>query len=175
MKDLRKYSFRKYSSSFVTLFRKEKQILKKLFPKAQIEHIGSSSVKGLGGKGIIDISIAVSKPELKKSIRQLQKIGFEYRPFAGDKDRKFFQKIVKYKKDERRVHIQLTYKGSYDWSAVIAVRNYLRKHKDAVKKYSQIKKDAAIRAKGEGKKYREIKKRFIDTLEKKALKEMQNK
>lgn len=59
--ELRKYVFRRYNSKYELLFNKEKAKLKKILPKAKIEHVGSTAVKGLGGKGIIDISIIVPK------------------------------------------------------------------------------------------------------------------
>ena len=33
--------------------------LKKIFPRVKIEHVGSTSIPGLGGKGIIDIAIKI--------------------------------------------------------------------------------------------------------------------
>lgn len=172
MVNLKKYSFKKYSDNFPGLFYKEKIKLQKIFPKADIEHVGSSSVKGLGGKGIIDIAVSVPKKEIAKSIKKLQANGYDCRPNGGDKERKFFQKIIKYSKNERRVHIQLTYNNSHTWKAFIAVRDYLRRNKKEALRYAQVKKEAFKRAKGEGEKYRKHKKSFLDALEKKALKEM---
>ena len=73
--DLKKYSFNKYSKKYHQLFNKEKIKLKKIFLKAKVEHIGSSSIKGLGGKGIIDIAISVPKKEIQSTRKKLQKEG----------------------------------------------------------------------------------------------------
>ncbi len=171
MVDLKKYSFTKYSEKYKQLFNREKRKLEKIFPKAQIEHIGSSSIIGVGGKGIIDVAISVPKKEIQNTIKKLQRNGYDYRPFAGDESRKFFQKIIKYRGKERRVHIQLTYDGSYTWKAAIAVRDYLNRNKKAAQEYARIKKEAVKHAKGEGKKYKKYKKSFLDKIEKLALKE----
>jgi len=165
-----KYVFKKYSTNYTKLFLSEKRRLRKIFPKAIIEHIGSSSVTGLGGKGIIDIAIAVPKKDLTASIIKLQMIGYNYRPFGGDAERKFFQKIIRYAGNERRVHIQLTYENSRNWNSVIGVRDYLRGNPDAAEEYAQLKRRAVKYAKGESKKYREYKQRFLKVLEKKVLK-----
>lgn len=167
----RKYSFRKYKDNYNQLFKKEKYKLKKIFPIAEIEHIGSSAVPSLGGKGILDIAISVSKKAIPNAIKKLQGNGFEYKPFAGDKDRRFLQKIIKYVGGERRVHIQLTYKNSKTWKSMVALREYLTKHKEVAKEYARVKREAVKHAKGEGKKYMEYKKSFLQKIEKLALKE----
>jgi GrpB-like predicted nucleotidyltransferase (UPF0157 family) len=140
--------------------------------RANIEHIGSTSIQDLGGKGIIDIVISVPKKDISSSIKKLQTNGYDYRKFGGDKQRKFFQKIIKYAGKERRVHVQLTYNNSHTFNAFLAVRNYLKNNKKAAKEYEKVKKKAFRYAKGEGKKYRAYKKRFLDKLEKIALKNL---
>ena len=57
---------------------------------------------------------------------------------------------------------------------MLAVRDYLRKNPEALKEYEQIKKEAIKHAKGEGRKYREYKKSFLQKIEKLALKSIQN-
>jgi len=170
MENFRKYSFKKYSRDYPKLFSKERCKLNKILLNLYIEHVGSSSVIGLSGKGIIDIAISVPKSSIQKTIRILKNNGYEYLPNAGDKERKFFQRIVKCHKTERRVHVQLTYFGSHTWKALIAVRNYLNLNSEARKQYEKVKKEAVKYAKGEGKKYRKYKKSFLDKLEKQALK-----
>lgn len=168
MADLKKYSFNRHSEKYFNIFKKEKSRLKKIFPNASIEHMGSSAVKGLGGKKIVDVLVSVPKKEIEKSIRKLQKNGYLYKPSGGTKERKFFKRQAS---KEMQVHIQLTHHGSYTWKASVAVRDYLNKHSKAREEYAQVKKDAVRHAKGEGEEYRKFKKPFLDKLEKKALKE----
>ena len=174
MINLKKYAFRKYSEKFPLLFRMEKAKLRKILPNAEIEHAGSTSVPGLGGKGIIDVTVSVPRKYLTSAFLKLKKEGYNHRPSGGDKYRKFFQRIVKHHGDERRIHVHLTYENSRAWKAHIAIREYLRKHKDVAKKYSKIKKAGVRYAKGESLKYREYKDVFVKNLEKKALKEFKN-
>ena len=169
--DLKKYSFKEYSETYKTLFKKERIKLKKILPNAIIEHIGSSSVKNLGGKGIIDIIISIPKDKIKLSKERLEKNRYDYIHSGGDKDRIFFQKIIKYNGEERRVHIHLSSKDTYAWKAAIAIRNYLNKHEKARIEYEKVKRNAVRYAKGEGAKYRKYKDSFLKKLEKKALKE----
>lgn len=92
MIDLKKYSFNNYSEKYKEFFKKEKIKLQKIFPKAKIEHVGSSAVKGLGGKGIIDIAISVPKKEIKNSISELEKNGYDFREYGRIKKDIFFKK-----------------------------------------------------------------------------------
>jgi len=50
MREINKYVFKKYRKSYPLFFQKEKKRLKKIFPRAEIEHVGSTSIPGLGGK-----------------------------------------------------------------------------------------------------------------------------
>lgn len=63
---MKKYEFKPYNPAFSKYFEEEKKRLSKyLSGDYQIEHIGSTAVPGLGGKGIIDIMIAVSKEQME--------------------------------------------------------------------------------------------------------------
>ncbi len=164
-----KYLFRKYSDKYPDLFMRERTKLRSIFPKAGIEHIGSSAVPGLGGKGIIDIIISVPKNEIKASIKKLEASGYEHRPLAGEEGREFFRRIIRYGGQERRVHVHLTFHNSKQWKSFIALREYLKGHNKVAKEYEKVKKEAFRAAGGKGEKYRARKTSFLKKLEKKAL------
>ncbi len=167
---MKKYVFNKYEEKFPELYRREKTKLKKILPRnVKIEHVGSTAILGLGGKGIIDILIASSKKDIQKIKKKLIKGGYEFKSKAGDKNRLFFEKNYKYQRKVRRVHAHVTIINSKVWKGTIAVKDYLKQNKRIAKKYEQIKKKAVHNAKGEGKKYQDYKKSFLDTIEKKAL------
>lgn len=166
-----KYKFIKYSKDFPNLYKKEKDKLMKILPKdVKMEHIGSTSVPGLGGKGIVDITIAVKKGKNKIKNILLEK-KYEIMPNASGDDRISFKKIYKNKRKTRRVHVHLTAHDGKEWKGVIAFRDYLIKHSHIAKEYAKIKKEAVKIAKGEGKLYRKHKEAFIKKITKLALKE----
>ena len=70
---------------------------------------------------------------------------------------------------ERQVHVHLTHSGSYVGRSAIAVRDYLRRDKEEAMEYAKVKRSAVKQAKGDGKKYRQLKDAFLASLEKKAL------
>ena len=84
---MKKYVFKPDSKIFPELFLREKERISSRVKMAlAIEHIGSTSVPNLGGKGIIDIAIAVHKQDMDSVSQQLQSLGYEFRPtFSTDR------------------------------------------------------------------------------------------
>jgi len=170
--EFKKYVFRKYSANFPQLFKKERNKLKKILIKgARIEHVGSTAVKGLGGKGIIDILISVNKPKVKENKKILQKAGYLFNSSGSSKQRKFFMKEYASKNNVRRVHLHLTFHNSFESRRALSFVKYLRAHPDKIKEYAKIKEKAIKYAKGQGEKYREYKNKLLEKLGKEALKE----
>jgi GrpB-like predicted nucleotidyltransferase (UPF0157 family) len=174
MKDLEKYTFKKYNKNYSKLFQRERYSLKKILPNANIEHVGSTAVPNLGGKGIIDILVSVPKSKINQTLRKLKLKRYIHLPSAGDEDRIFLEKTIKYSKLKRKIHLHLTHFNSKTWKTTIALRDYLRNHPDIAKEYEEIKKQAVKLAKGNGKIYRKYKHKFLNKILKKALKENYN-
>lgn len=170
---MKKYVFKPYSKRFPELFENEKQrIISGIKEKIDIEHIGSTAVPNLGGKGIIDIAIAVSKENIESISKQLQKLGYEFKPHAGTPDRLFF--LTDLPDDEaevRKYHIHLTYLNSKDWKEMISFRDYLRGNPKEARKYAESKKKAAQESNEDKDKYMKLKEPAIKDILDKLLKE----
>ena len=167
---MKKYVFKKYDKKFKQLFYREKSKLKKIIPKSSlVEHGGSTAIKNLGGKGIIDIFIGVEKSLIDKTKKALEKFRYIHKPNKS-KEREYFEKDYIYNKKTRRIHIHLSSKDSPDFKRVKAFVKYLNLNPKKAKEYALLKKKAVKYAKGEGKKYRDYKKKFLDKIGKEALK-----
>ncbi len=166
-----KYKFIKYDPSYPKLFEKEKKKLKKILPKAVIEHVGSTSIPGLGGKGIIDIAILVRKEEIENALSKIKRLNFEYKHQVGDTQRKFMQKVVRYTGNERRVHVHLTSDKPY-FTTYIAFRDHMRENEKDRKEYARIKKEAIKVA---GLNYLKYKREFMQKTSDAAVQKMKNK
>lgn len=154
-----KYVYKPYSKIFPDLFQKEKaRISSFLKHTLAIEHVGSTAIPDLGGKGIIDIAIAVTKEDMERSSDILQKLGYEFRPTFSTPERFYF---IAYWPDpeegSRRYHIHMTYPSSKEWKDLIGFRDYLLSHPEAVAEYASIKKHAAQVANQDGQQYRKMK------------------
>ncbi len=168
---MQKYVFRKYNPQFQILFRLEKKkLVKVLGSSVKIEHIGSTAIPNLGGKGILDIVIGVSKSKIASTKKELEKLSYEFREKASYPERLFFRKDYLYKKKKRRIHIHLVTFKSKDWREMLGFRDFLLKHPEAIKEYIEIKKEAVKKARGNGEKYRKHKEYFIQNILKKTLK-----
>lgn len=168
---MQKYVFRKYNPEYRAFFASEKKkIVKILGSTAKIEHVGSTAIPDLGGKGILDIVVGVSKSKIAETKKKLEETGYEFREKASYPERLFFRRDYSYKNRKRRIHIHLTKFNGQDWKEMIGFRNYLLKHHDTVEQYVKIKKAAVKKALGNGGKYRKHKGKFIENILRKVLK-----
>jgi len=168
---MQKYVFRKYNPKYRVFFALEKKkISKALGSKVKIEHVGSTAIPGLGGKGILDIVVGVSKSKIVEIKKKLEKAGYEFREKASYPERLFFRHDYSYQSRKRRVHIHLTKFNGQDWKEIIGFRNHLLKHTDAVEQYVKIKKEGVKKSLGDGEKYRKHKEKFIEDILREALK-----
>lgn len=156
---MKKYVFKPYSKTFPDLFQKEKErIASNVNLQLVIEHIGSTAVPGLGGKGIIDIAIAVDKENIEQVSKQIQAIGYEFRPTFSTTDRLYFiTYLTDLEEENRRYHIHLTYPENSEWKEFLWFRDYLRSHSKEAQEYAELKERATLEADGEGEKYRKLK------------------
>ncbi len=156
---MKKYVFKPYSAIFPELFNKEKgRIAPQLKKVISIEHVGSTAVPGLGGKGIIDIAISVKKEDMEATSKELQELGYEFRPNFSNSDRYYYIIFLPDPEEEtRRYHLHLTYPESGEWKDLIQFRDYLRNHPEELQEYAELKRLAALEANNEGERYRKLK------------------
>ena len=107
-----------------------------------IEHIGSTSVRGLSAKPIIDIDVVIEDyAVLGDVVSALGEIGYQHEGNLGIIGREAF----KYdgKEHLRKHHLYVCPEDSPELKRHIAFRDYLRTHPDAVREYSHIKEEGA--------------------------------
>lgn len=148
-----------YNKNFIKIFKKEKKRILKVLSDCEIYHIGSTAVPGLGGKGIIDILIALKDWKKEKDvIKKLKIIGFEH-IHPKDKGRIFLSKIGTTKYGDTHIHI--VKKGNKNYKELIDFRDYLRKHKTEAEKYFNLKLEWLKKFKGNRPKYTKTKESYI--------------
>jgi GrpB-like predicted nucleotidyltransferase (UPF0157 family) len=128
-----------------------------------IQHIGSTSIPGLGAKPIIDIMIAVRMLEEadRFCIQPIVALGYEYvKAFERETPmRRFFRKD-----DARGVrthHIHMVEIDSDWWDLHLLFRDYLRSHPEACRDYETHKRQLAEREWNVSNDYAEAKTEFI--------------
>lgn len=140
-----KYVFKPYSQSFPELFEMEKVRLQSAIGgQYPIEHMGSTAVPGLGGKGIIDIYVIAPYAELTLVSSNLQKIGYEFVLESSWLERLFHQQDLQDEAEgTRRYHVHVVDAEGLDLKRGLAFRDYLRSHPEAVEAYAEAKEKAS--------------------------------
>lgn len=108
----------------------------------RIEHVGSTSVKGLWAKPIIDIDAVIPDYKcLDEVIKQLESIGYEHEGDLGTKGREAF----KYKNKPHLMlhHLYICPSDSPELRRHTVFRDYMRNHKEDVQEYSRVKREGA--------------------------------
>ncbi len=157
---MKKYVFKPYSKIFPELFAKEKaRIASHINLTLAIEHVGSTAVPGLGGKGIIDIAISANKQDLETVKQRLEELGYEFRAAFSTDERLYFIIYLPDPEDKaRRYHVHLMPKDSKEWQEFIQFRDTLRSDPQAAQEYAVLKQQAAAHANQDGESYRAHKK-----------------
>lgn len=158
--------------------------------KPAIEHIGSTSVPGLGAKPIIDIQVGLaSEADLDRVIAPMQQSGFTYfRKYTPEwPERRFFIKleatgaairpvVIDVNDDDTfRQHfktlanIHTFVKGTDDWIRHLAFRDFLRAHADVRDAYFQLKNKLTEKEFKDIIDYNNHKNDFVKSVEKQAL------
>lgn len=102
----------------------------------RIDHVGSTSIKGLDAKPIIDIQISVTNLEDLPSYQpQIESVGFVLREENPDKTKRYFRELP----GNRRTHVHVRQTGSLSEQMTLLFRDYLRQHPQDCSRYAQEK------------------------------------
>ncbi len=128
------------------------------FPVDRISHIGSTSIKGIWAKNIIDVLVEIPKQiDMEKAAQAIGQAGFLR--MSSDKNRISFNKG--YTKDgfaEKVYHVHLRYTGDND---ELYFRDYLNEHPQIAKEYEAIKLELCKKYEHNRDAYTEAKSDFI--------------
>lgn len=103
-----------------------------------IQHIGSTSIKAISAKPIIDIAVAVNDYELVlNKCDELRKADIVFR--FDERPEQLLFVMEDFEKDTRSHHIHVVLYGSDEWNNYINFRDYLNTHIAAAKEYEAVK------------------------------------
>jgi GrpB-like predicted nucleotidyltransferase (UPF0157 family) len=106
----------------------------------RIEHVGSTSVPGLAAKPIVDMTIVVARrDDVAVAIARLATLGYHHKGNLGIEDREAFDEPP----DLPRHNLYVCPEGTLGVVNQVAVRDYLRAHPDAARRYGELKKRLA--------------------------------
>ena len=128
-----------------------------------IEHVGSTSVRGLSAKPVIDIDVVISDSSvLSDVIAALGRIGYQHEGDLGITGREAFR--YDGKDHLQKHHLYVCPEDSPELRRHIAFRDYLRSHPEAAAEYSRIKEEGAALYPEDIDRYIEYKTPFIEKI-----------
>jgi len=121
-------------------------VLREIFGETatDIRHVGSTAVKNIVAKPIIDIAVGVRcMDEARALIPRLEEAGFFYRESASHGEDHLFFSCVGDSPDIRTHHIHVVPYGEDRWISYVALVYYLSTDEDAASVYQHEKKSCA--------------------------------
>ncbi|MEP7134714.1 MAG: GrpB family protein [Chloroflexota bacterium] len=119
----------------------------------RIDHIGSTSVPGLGAKDVIDIQVTVQELS-PKIIQKMVNAGYEHSgknshdhvPLGEDANPNLWEKLFfNQPQGQRRAHIHVRIDGNPNQRYPLLFRDYLRAHPNSARSIELIKREIAKR------------------------------
>ncbi|MCM3654342.1 GrpB family protein [Metabacillus litoralis] len=158
-----------YNENWVQLFEKEATIIRDLLQDelVDIHHIGSTAVPNLKAKPIIDIMPIVLDIEKVDNFNgRMIEIGYEPLGELGIKGRRYFRKGGENR--THQIHI-FQYDNDFEIERHLAVRDYLKSHKEDVMEYGKLKEQLAHEFPKDIDGYSNGKNDFVKNLERRAI------
>jgi len=132
----------KYNNQYVNIFIGVSNKLHSILNnQCEIHHIGSTSIPGTDGKGVIDIMLVFNKSEsIKQAINKLQSEGYYLsKNSINPEDRIFMSSSAQIESKEGDIHLHLTTKDSDSYKNTILFRDYLINHPEIKQQYIDLK------------------------------------
>jgi len=155
-----------YDEGFPKMFmREKKKLLKMLGETIDIEHVGSTAVKNLSGKGIIDIAIgATDEKDLPKIAEKLAQNGYFFDRDNETPSDRFFLASREHDSTFGDVHLHVVQKNAREWNNLIQFRNLLNSYEKLRTEYERLKQNLAKLTDDNRQKYKHLKGQLIDEL-----------
>ena len=134
----------------------------------KVEHIGSTAVRGLVARPVLDICVVVpDASDLSTLISGLERLGYIHEPDRGRPRLETFRRkgpdvpFLAHKRDFSPHHLYASILGERELRRYLAFRDHLQEDADARAAYAKIKIDLAPHADADG--YLQAKTVFIES------------
>lgn len=119
-------------------------MLKTLFgdAAAEIQHVGSTSIRGIRAKPILDLVVAANDmTAVRERIPVLEAAGVMFR--GEDHPGEFLFVMGDFERDTRTHHIHVCPAGGTDWTNYLNFRDYMNAHPEKAAEYDRLKGELA--------------------------------
>jgi GrpB-like predicted nucleotidyltransferase (UPF0157 family) len=150
-----------YDQAWPSRFETEKTLLQSTIGEwitGGIHHVGSTAVRGLASKPVIDILVGVKDlPSSRGCFDGLAELDYRYASYRAEEMHWF----CKPDPSHRTHHLHLVPSGSPRYRAELAFRDALRGHTDLATEYAELKQRLAAEHRDDREAYTEAKQDFI--------------
>ncbi|PZS24506.1 MAG: hypothetical protein DLM58_24580 [Pseudonocardiales bacterium] len=165
-------AFEEYDEGYPRAFAQLEAAIHDVLPGVAVEHVGSTSVPGLGGRRVLDVVI-LSRPDHDEKMRAaLSTIGFTDFPYAhvlGNVGRLKPMLSGTARLEGGREYPVLLYLLPEDHDYVrgwIAWRQYMRQHPEEVERYAEVKRAVIASGQTDPRSYQQAKTPYLEELAK---------
>ena len=136
----------------------------KLGDNTPINHVGSTAIKNMWGKNIIDVLVgASSENEMEEFSKIIKDLGF----FSGNNSSGMIYRFFANTKEETKsgdIHIHLAYINSDRYQDFLLLKNYLVQNSKETKDYSDFKRNLINNGNILREDYKNIKSKYVTDL-----------
>jgi GrpB-like predicted nucleotidyltransferase (UPF0157 family) len=157
----------KYDKSYIELFQTERDKISQILDSVcLIEHIGSTAISGVDGKGVVDIMLVFNNlDDVKSAVNLLQENGYF---LSADKiyrnGRIFMSTSGERESGPGDYHLHLVAKENEDYLNSILFRDYLIQHPISKQQYIDLKYKIFDEVAGNRSEYTKQKTEFISNV-----------
>ena len=165
----REYDVVPYDTNWQKRFATEAEAIMNIFGNdIQIEHVGSTSVRGMNGKPCIDVLVITKNLEIvKEHVKDMENAGYVFRGAYISDDALLFSRA---RNNVIETNVHFLPEGNQHIEEMLSLRDYLRNHPEEVSEYSELKKNIYEKYPNDYAGYRKEKDAYMEKLKDRAKK-----
>jgi|SRR6185295_3743272 len=135
--------FGPYDANAVEVARRIAATIRRRAPALIVEHVGSTAVRGCGGKGVVDLAVLYPNGDLTRARQVLDDLGFQKQggrdPFPEARPMRVGS--CRFRARRYQIHAHVIAAGSEEHTAIVAFRDALRADLELRKRYERRKRE----------------------------------
>ncbi len=155
-------AFEQYDENYPRAFAELVESIRTLLPRDRVEHVGSTSVPGLGGRRVLDVVIPAAPKDQERIRAALFSLGFTDFPYAHIKP--MLKGSVRWEGQEYPVLLYLLPEEHEYFTGWMAFREYMRQHPEEIERYAEVKRAAVARGDTDPWRYQQAKTPYLEDL-----------
>src|SRR5262249_33094824 len=155
-------AYQPYNPELPAVFEAIKALIRSELPDIPVEHVGSTSIPGVGGRNVLDVVIAAAASQQPAIRQRLYALGF------GDSSFRHFLPVLTGSLTahghDYPILLYVVEPDSEIYRGWLAFRDYLRAHPEAAQTYDGLKRQVAGHGAIDGQQYQQAKTPFLTAL-----------